>query len=80
LSKDFNFYLKLANDFDRSIIFSFGEDGLLTEMELAMCVKEAQAGWNSCFETCTCEMPWCNCVPPAPELANPKFDVTCYPQ
>merc|ERR1712154_180677 len=55
------------------------ENGLLTDLEFAKCIKKAEADFSNCFDVCTCEMPWCNCTPPSSALASP-FDVVCYPQ
>jgi hypothetical protein len=66
--------------------------GELNQLDYAICMNKAsvrkriieklkhkiQLDFSLCWDRCTCEMPWCNCVPPSNEAWAP-YDVVCYP-
>ena len=53
-------------------------DGLLDDVEFVKCIKTVEYEFSHCWDVCTCEMPWCNCVPPSFPFSSP-YEVHCYP-
>ncbi|CBY19970.1 unnamed protein product [Oikopleura dioica] len=58
------------------------EDGLasgeLSQLDYVVCVNKASLDFSNCWDACTCEQPYCNCVPPSNASWIP-YDVVCYP-
>ncbi|CAG5078548.1 Oidioi.mRNA.OKI2018_I69.PAR.g9018.t1.cds [Oikopleura dioica] len=57
------------------------ESGELNYLEFVICTNEASFDFSNCWDVCTCEMPWCNCIPPSLEEKKTfaPFEVICYP-
>ena len=67
------------------------ENGEIELIELKWCMEKPGGpvdNWENCFMDCTCEMPWCNCVPPEERPDAPftthkfgllrDFEMVCY--
>ncbi|CAG5078552.1 Oidioi.mRNA.OKI2018_I69.PAR.g9019.t1.cds [Oikopleura dioica] len=55
--------------------------GELAYLDYVICMNTASLNFSKCWDDCTCEMPWCNCIPPskAEKLSWLPYDVICYP-